>query len=276
MSTAYWFFDLLGSDIFLFAEPFAGMVTYIIGHFFPSNISIGSFNFETSFLVFDILSFLLVYIMAKSKCGIYFLLRNLDASIYNCHLKKEIEYNEKLETEVKKNIEANNNVAVLIQLDTKDISLISYMNDKNTKDGSLYKEKAFETLYKGVKEISGCKFAKTDDKMLILLSDFDKIDNLLEFIYHAINKVRDELKKDGWLLKAYTAVDVYGNNVNFNSEIYPKLVELLNLRQTNSIVCLGTFQIRYAYKKETDFEPVRKGEYGINGESQLWTLVKKN
>ena len=43
-------------------------------------------------------------------------------------------------------------------------------------------EEAFKTFYASIKNITGCKFAKTGDKMLILLNGIKSVGNLVKFI----------------------------------------------------------------------------------------------
>ena len=85
--------------------------------------------------------------------------------------------------------------------------------------------------------------------MLIILNNFDKIDNLLHFIDMSIDRIRTNMRKEHWSLFSFIAVDVYNNKTNFKTEVYPTLERLLALRQKNEAVCLGNFTMRYNLQK---------------------------
>lgn len=59
--------------------------------------------------------------------------------------------------------------------------------------------------------------------MLILLNDFNSVDNLLHFIDISVNRIRVNMRKKKWLLISYISVDVFDNQTNFKDDVYPLL-----------------------------------------------------
>ena len=112
--------------------------------------------------------------------------------------------------------------------------------------------------------------------MLILLNDFENVDNLLNFIDLSINRIRLNMKKKKWLLISYISVDVFDDNTNFKTDVYPLLEKLLTLHIQNEAVCLGNFCMRYELYSEPKYTPFLRGAYDINGHCDVWSLVKKN
>ena len=62
--------------------------------------------------------------------------------------------------------------------------------------------------------------------MLILLDDFSRIDNLLNFVEMTIKRIRTNMRKNKWLLINYSAVEVYSNDVDLKSDVYPVLEKI--------------------------------------------------
>ena len=276
LTAAYWFCDLLTLDVFSFAEPIATGVSNFVRLFYQGNIEVGGIYVDGSLLLFDILSLLLVFVITKAKYYVYNAMSFVDSAIYDCNMKIEAEFNEQLEKELESDMKAINNVAVLIQFGVKNLSIDNCWGGKEQVGVREKQDEAFKLFYAGVKTISGCRFAKTGDKMLILLNNFEKIDNLLEFMNTLIARIRVDMRKSNWLLSSYIALDVYDNKTDFNGEVYPMLHKLVNLGHKVEAVCLSSFCMRYQYKPDPMYTAVLKGKYNINQEAQVWTLVKKS
>lgn len=276
LTAAFWFCDVLELDTFSFAEPIATAVSNFVKLFYQGNIEIGGIYVDGSLLLFDVLALVLVFTITKLKFYIYRALSITDSAIYDCNKKIEEEFNVQLENELEADMKAINNVAVLIQFDAKNLSIDKCWGGDEEAGVREKQDEAFKLFYSGVKTISGCKFAKTGNKMLILMNDFEKVDNLFEFMNTLISRISADMRKNNWLLLSYIAVDVYDNKTNFNGEVYPLLHKLVNLRQKNEIISLSGFCTRYKYKKDPMYTAFMKGKYNINQESQVWTLVKKS
>lgn len=276
LTSAYWFFDLLGSDLFRFAESIANCISDFVRLFYHENIEVGGVNVDGSLLLFDILSLVFVFALSKSKFYIYNALANVDNLISNCKIENEDEFNENLENDLEKSVKVVNKVAILVKFQVKNM-LVDNVWGGNVLEGvKEHEDQAFKIFYSTIRTCSGCKFAKSDDKMLILLDDFEKVDELLEFIYMSIGKIKSEMKKERWFFVSYLSIDVYDDIKKFKQDIYPKLEKLLTLNYKNEPVCMSTFKLRYDYKQDPHFNALVKGRYNIGGDAQVWTLVKKS
>ena len=114
------------------------------------------------------------------------------------------------------------------------------------------------------------------DKMLILLNDFRKVDNILSFINVSLNRISTEMRRKKWLVYANISIDVYNNKANLKTEVYPTLERLISINHKNEPVCLGNFTIRYNLESAKAFTPFMKGRYNLGNEYEVWVLVKKN
>ena len=270
LTGTYWFLDLIGSSAFEFARPLADGITDFVRLFYYEDIEIGGQYIDGSLLLFDILAVITVFLVTKSKFYIY---RWIDSIEYNVkvYLKNyEEKFNQELKQEVEERIKQSNNVAILVQFEVKNM-----YTDYKRENIKAKEDEAFKIFYFGIKSI-GCKFATTDNKMLILMNEFSRIDNLLNFIEMTIKKIRENMKKDRWALFSYVVIDVYNSGTNFKTEVYPSLEKLLALRHKNEPLCLGSFNLRYKLNKECMYTLFNKGIYNINGESNVFALVKKN
>lgn len=276
LTASYWFFDLLNSDIFSFAEPLAASISDFVRLFYDREVQAGGVYVDGSLLLFDIIAIVVVFLIAKSKYYIYLAIDSVNIAIKECKAQIEEKFNLELQKEAEMNIKKANNVAVLVRFTAKNM-LIDATWGGDTGDGVKEKEdEAFKTFYSSIKNFTGCKFAKTDDKMLILINDFNKVDNLLSFIEVSVNKISTEMRKQKWLLYANIAVDVYDNKINFKTGVYPVLERLLSINHKNEPLCLGNFTIRYKLQPNSAFTPFVKGRYNLGEEYEVWVLVKKN
>ena len=165
----------------------------------------------------------------------------------------------------------------MVKFELKDMSPDAFYNKDNENNVKEKENEAFKIFYSSLKDISGCKFAQSDGKMLILLDDFKKVDNLLHFIDSSIIRIRENMKSRRWLLLSYTALDVYENMSDLKESVYPSLDKLLKIKHKNDMICFGNFKVRYEVEKDTIYSLFSKGKYNIDGEEyDIWSLVKKN
>jgi len=271
LTATYWFLDLINCSAFEFARPLAETISDFVRLFYQEDIEIGGVYIDGSLLLFDILALITVFLITKSKFYVYRAIEYVERSIKVCLKEIEENFNKELQQEAEERIKQCNNVAILVRFEVKNM----YVDYER---GSI-KEKeddAFKIFYSAIKSLTGCKFAKTDDKMLILLDNFSRVDNLLNFVDMSINRIRANMKKDKWALFSYVAVEVYNNRADFKSEVYPILEKLLNLRHKNEALCLGNFNLRYKLNKEQMYTLFLKGSYKITDECDVYALVKKD
>lgn len=270
LTATYWFLDLINCSAFEFARPLAESISDFVRLFYQEDIEIGGVYLDGSLLLFDILALVTVFLITKSKFYIYRAIEQVEASIKICLKEDEERFNEELQKEADDRIKQCSNVAILVKFEVKNM-YVDY-EQGNTKDKE---DEAFKAFYSAIKSLSGCKFAKTGDKMLILLNGFTRVDNLLNFVDMSINKIRVNMKKDKWALFSYVAVDVFSSKSDFKGEVYPILEKLLTLRHKNEALCLGNFNLRYKFNKDQMYTLFLKGSYNIDGECDVFALVKK-
>ena len=275
LTATYWFFSLINVSVFDFAKPIADSISSFVYSFYKQDVELGGVFVDGSLLLFDLIAIVIVFGIAKSKYYFHQMIDSLNIAINEAQTREEERFNKSLQKEVEKNIKKCNNVAVLVQFKLKNM-LVDACWGGDAQAGVKEKEdEAFKTFYASIKNITGCKFAKTDDKMLILLEDFDKVDNLLNFIDLSVNRIRINMKKKRWLLISYIAVDVYDDKTNFKADVYPLLEKLLTLHIQNEAVCLSNFCMRYDLLAEPMYKPFLRGAYDIKEQCDVWSLVKK-
>lgn len=275
LTATYWFMTLINVSFFDFVQPIADVVTNMIHTFYHQQVEIGGVFFDGSLLLFDLIAVAFVYGITKAKIYIYRLKEKIQEAIEECSEHIENKFNKKLQKDLHKNIKQMNDVAILVEFAPKNTLVDAFWGGDSNAGVEEKEQEAFKALYSSIKNMPECKFAKTDNKMLILLNDFDKIDNLLKHIDLSINRVRTGMKSKKWALHSYVAVEVYDASVPFK-EVYPVLEKLISLRINNEAICLGNFCMRYDLHNEPQYEPFLKGTYNLGEEGNLWSLVKKN
>lgn len=278
LTGTYWFLSLINISAFDFVKPLADVIAEFIRGFYSRDVNAGGVFIDASLLLFDILAVAIVVALAKIK---YYLIKGLEffnAAIQNTKKIQEDKFNKSLQKEADSRIKRANNVAVLIELTAKSMLVDNcWGRDKNA--GIKEKEEeAFKTFYSSIKNISDCKFAKTGNKILILMNNFDNVDSLLTHIDLIANRIKTNMKKRKWLFSSHIAIDVFDNSTNFKAEVFPLLEKLVNLHIQNEPVCLGNFCMRYELLNDPAFSPSLKGSYAINkdSDSEVWSLIKKN
>lgn len=274
ITASYWFFDLINSSAFEFARPLAESITDFVRLFYHEDIEIGGVYVDGSLLLFDILALITVFLITKSKFYINRAKENLGLAVERTIAQIEKNFNKELKQEIEQKIQKWNNTAILIRFEVKNMYVDSVWGGSN--DGLKEKEdEVFKAFYSALKSLTDCKFAKTDDKMLILLQDFSKIDNLLNFIDLSVKQIRAKLKKEHWALFSYIAIDVYDDKTSFKETVYPTLEKLLTLKHKNEATALGNFNLRYKLLENPMYTLFLKGSYSIV-DGYVYALIKKN
>ena len=275
-TATYWFFNLIGSNAFAFAMPLADSISEFVKIFYNHDIEVGGVYIDGSLLMFDIVALLAVFLISKSKYYVHRIIENIGFSIVECNRKIEKKFNEELKREAEALVKKYNRVAVMIELDAKDMQIDTVWGGDENNGVKEKIDDALKMFYASVKSVPDCTFINSRGRLLIKLKDFNKIDNLLFFIDESIKRIREDMKKSRWNLFTYVAVEVYYDNVDFDTKVLPSLETLLKLRHKNEAVCYGNFNLRYNIKPKPMFYAVLlKGLYDINGGSEIYSLVKK-
>ncbi len=276
-SAAYWFFGVAGFDFFMFAEPIAEAISDFVKIYYNSSIDIAGNTIDASILVFDIVSILIVFIISKSKYYIYRSAEFIDKIVDGLIQQEENKFNEALRIETEKRILNSNNVAIIIKIELKDLTIKKYRKaDQPIRNKDEKEEITFKMLYTELKELKGCKFAKNGTKLVVMLNEFIMIDTILPKISKIIDKIKSELKEDNWEIYSYIGVEVYDNNTDFRNTVYPALENLIKIRHSRGITCFGNFKLRYQYKQDQKYNiELFNSDYAIDGGSDIYVLVKK-
>jgi len=275
-TASYWFFSLAGSKLFGFVEPLAESISEFIKLFYQRDTEINGMQIDVSLLLFDLIAIGFVLLISKCKFYIYRGIENLDfmTLVYKRRLEKLM--NEELHRETEEMVKQYNNAAIIIEFDAKDMHADSIWGSDSSKTPKDRINESMQQFYLSAKTMKGCTFAKTENKFIII-TNFDRADNLLFSIEQILNEIKKDLMKKHWSLITYLAVDTYYSNKDLKKDVYPILESLLSLKFKNEIVCYGNFNLRYNMSDgEKHYEIVKKGDYDINGISRLYSLVKKS
>lgn len=278
LTATYWFLSLIDVTAFDFVKPLADVIAEFIRSFYTRDVNAGGVFIDASLLLFDILAIGIVVALAKAK---YYLLQGVDALKKGIDKTKKIQeekFNKSLQKELNNRIKQSNKVAILVELTAKNMLIDNCWGGDKEANVKEKEDEAFKVFYSSIKNISGCKFAKTGNKMLILMDNFEGIDNLLTFINLITNRIKTNMKKQKWLFITHIAIDVYDEKTSFKTEVYPLLEKLVKLNIQNEPVCLSNFCMRYELLNEPNFKPFLRGSYAINPDenSDVWSLIKKD
>ncbi len=277
LTATYWFLTLLDISAFSFVEPIANVVSDFVKIFYNQSVSVGGVFIDGSLLLFDIIAIVVVFALSKFKYYCHRAIDSLKIAIGGCEERREAKFNKELQKEVENNIKRCNDVAILVEFKAKNMMVDSCWGGESVEAIKEKEEEAFKTFFASIKNLTGCRFAKSGDKMLIMLNDFNSVDNVLNFIELAVNRIRVNMRKKKWLLISYISLDVYDNNTNFKRDVYPLLEKLVSLKIQNEPVCLGNFCMRYELHNEPMYKPFLRGSYNIiDQECEVWSLIKKN
>ncbi len=278
LTATYWFLSLIEVSAFDFVKPLADVIAEFVRSFYTRDVNAGGMFIDASLLLFDIIAVVAVVALAKVK---YYLLQGIDFCKREINKSKQIQednFNKSLQKEVNNRIKKSNKVAILVELTAKNMLIDNCWGGDKDAGVKEKEDEAFKVFYSSIKNISGCKLAKTDNKMLILMENFDEIDNLLTFISLITNRIKTNMKKRKWLFISHIAVDVYDEKTNFKTDVYPRLEKLVKLNIQNEPICLSNFCMRYELLNQANFKPFLRGAYAINSDenSDVWSLIKKD
>jgi len=278
-TAAYWFFSLANIKIFSFAEPLANNVINFIHLFYTPKVVLDNDNIDASLLLFDILALGLASLIGFSKHYIYRIIAEIDVLISKLKQFDEDRFNAKLRKEAEAKILKSNNVVFLLEIELEDLTTKKIRNNSDIDERNLTnKEKeAFKSLVTLLKKSNDIKLEIKEKRILMVLKDFSKVDNVVFFTEQSVKKIRDILKQDGWNINYYVCAEVYDNDADFKTSVYPTLEKLMKLKLKNKVTCFGNFNLRYKLKLDPLYYVVLlTGTYTIDGGTDVYILVKKD
>jgi hypothetical protein len=276
LTATYWFLSLLNVHAFDFAASIADALIRFVHIFYKKRISIGGQEIDGALLMFDFAAVVLVVLLSKFKITLYSALESVQIAVEQYNEKIEEKFNSQLQADLRKSILKNNNAAILVEFSAKNLITDDCWNtgkeDDKTKEQEDY---AFKMFYNALKQLPGCKFAKTDNKMLILVNEFSQVNDVLKYTEDSISRIRMDMRNDRWRLNSYIALEAYNSKTDLK-EIYPSLLKLLVLRQPNEVLAYGNFCMRYELESGNIYEPKLMGSYSGVDDEKVWSLIRKD
>lgn len=274
--TAYWFLNLLDIGILNFMAGSAASLTKSMHNIYNEKIIIGNNKLDPAILVFDILSMVFIVGMNFMKEFNIQKLKELDSAIEKIRLRREAEFNRKLKAEFEAKMRVYSNYAIIVTFTVKNIYTDNVFSSADANAGIKEQEGlAFKSLYAAVKDIPNCKFAKNGSQLILTSSNFNGIDKVLTTIDLATARIRQNFKKERWLLTNYMAVETFDNKTTIK-DVYPTLIRLIKLKVPNEILCMGNFNLRYGLLTRKLFNVYLNGLYdlGDGEDTNIYSLVK--
>lgn len=273
--TFYCFFDLINHQFLAFLTPVADNVTDFMHVKFETSTEKGALGSDNSLFLFILFLGIIVLAMAQLKSSADNMIKKLGKVITKIKIKNEYEFNAQLRAEADQAILAYRNVVLIVKLTARRKFADDLRPEEEIEKEKKEKEQQLICdLYTRIKESPCCKFAKNGDQLIVNLKGFTHVDKLLYYVTKALEDMRAEMRRDGWIIRFYCAIDAY-NDTALIKDVYYDLQILLKLYLHNEIICYGNFCNRYYMESNNLFEAYLKGVYELTEPENVWSLVKK-
>ena len=271
----YWFFDLINHQFLDFLTPVVENIKEFMHGNFQETMNKGANGMDGSLFLFVVFLGVFVFAVAQLKAYSDIAIFKLGKTINKIKLKREDEFNAQLRAEADKTILAYRNVVLIVRLTARRRFVDDMRSEEEVaKEKKDMEEKVICDFYSRIKDSPCCKFAKNGDQLVITLKGFTHVDKLLYYVTKALEDIRTEARKDGWIVRFYSAIDAY-NDKALIKDVYYDLQILLKLNLHNEIICYGNFCNRYYMESNNLFEAYLKGVYELTEPENVWSLVKK-
>ena len=274
--TAQWFLNLLDIGLLNFMAGAAESITISMHNIYDEKIIVGKNELDPAILVFDILGMVVLVSLNFLKEFNIQKTKEIDSALEKIRVQREVEFNKKLQAEFEAKMRVFSNYAIIVTFIVKNLFVDDGFTGKDASAGiKEHEQLAFKTLYAAVKDIPNCKFARNGNQLILTSNHFDSIDKVLTTIDLATARIRQNFKKEKWLLTNYMAVETFDNKTTIK-EVYPNLIKLIKLKIPNEIVCMGNFQLRYGLLTRKLFNVYQNGLYdlGDGKDTNIYSLVK--
>lgn len=271
----YWFFDLINCQYLAFLTPVANNIIDFMHAYFEESLNKGANNTDGSLFLFIMALLIVITFLTQLKTFSATSIKTIARLIDRVKSKREDEFNAQLRAEADQAILAYRNVVLIVRLAPRRRAIDDRRTDEEKEQESKeMADKLICDLYTRVKESPCCKFAKNQDQLVVTLKGFTHVDKLLYYVSKALEDMREELRKENWILRYYAAIDAFDDKALLK-DVYYDLQILLKLNLRNEIVCYGNFCNRYYMESKNLFEAYLKGVYDTTEPENVWTLVKK-
>ena len=267
----YWFFDVINCQYLAFLTPVADNISEFMHEYFADSLSKGATKTDGSLFIFIMILLVTIGALTQVKSFAIAVSRIID----KIKIKNEDEFNAQLRAEADQAILAYRNVILITKLAVKKrVVDDTRTEEEKTKENEEMLDKLVCEFYNRIKSAPCCKFAKNGEQLVVTLKGFTHVDKLLYYVDKALEDLRTEMRKEGWLLRSYSAIDAFDDKALLK-DVYFDLQILLKLNLYNEIICYGNFCNRYYMEPKNLFEAYLKGVYDTTEPENVWTLVKK-
>ena len=271
----YWFFDLINCQYLAFLTPVADNITNFMHAYFEESLNKGANNTDGSIFIFIVFLAIVISLLTKVKNFSANSIKKVSRSIDKVKARDEGDFNAQLRAEADQAILEYKNIVLIVRLALKRRSIDDLRpQEEIEKEAKERQDALIGELYTRIKDETPSKFAKSGEQLVITLKEFSYVDKLLYSLDKALEEMREEQRKENWILKYYSVIDAFDDKVLLK-DVYYDLQILMKLNLANEIICYGNFCNRYYLEPDGLFEAYLKGVYNTTEPENVWSLVKK-
>ena len=270
------FLLLLNNHLFDFMNPVVAFAKDFIKFFFGNTIKGSRPEVDGELVAFIFVVAFVVFIVAQLKIATKITCDKLDKKIVEEKRIEEERVNRELQAELQKNISSNSSFMLALAFNVVPLTVDSMqIYGEKPIDSEKYETEIRAKLITAFKTISGAMVSKSNDSLILVCHDFNKIDAVLSSVQGIVQTLKKEYRPQKAVLKVRYSIDCFKLSTPAGT-VYKGLISLLGLNKPNEILCYGNFNNRYKLVKESQYSIYVNGQYELNGkEETVWALVKK-
>ena len=268
------------SNMLDFITPFINWIQDFTSFMFGNSIKSSLTEIDGRLVLFMLCGILVAFFLSQVRYACKRYASDIDKKIVEQKRKEEIEFNVKLEEDLKRNIVSQRNYLIIVQFKAKSSILPNSGLPTPTKEElETIRTEVLTKFYGQIGSNTGLTFKKDNDILLIMGNNVDGIDKIFDRIFEIIGMMKPEYKSKQIMIRAKLAADVYSGSTPITN-VYNNLKKLYTLNATGSeIICYGNFKNRYSFIPNAKYQISIKGKYdmeeGHQKEETIWALVKK-
>ena len=266
----------LNNHMFDFMNPVVAFAKDFVKFFFGNIIKASRPEIDGELVAFIFVTAFVVFVVAQLKIAAKITCDKLDKKIVEEKRIEEERINKELQRELQKDISSNS--SFMLAFAFKAVPLIvdsMQIYGEKPIDAEKYETEVRAKLIAAFKTITGVMVSKSNDTLILVCHDFNKIDSVLTSVQGIVQGLKKEYRTQKVVLKVRYAIDCFKPSAPAGT-IFKGLVPLLGLNKPNEILCYGNFNNRYKLIKEPQYTIYVNGQYEFNGkEETVWALVKK-
>ena len=259
-------------------DPFFNTLRNFVTDMFGQSVNKSLDGVDGREVLFVLLGILVAFFLQQLKMGLNTMVKNLERTILKEKERVETEFNEELKQNFIDDILEQDSFVLAFQLKVKWLIKDSLGEIPPTQgEQDRVRIEAISRYYNRVKDISGLKFSKDGEVLIMASNDLENIDNILNQLWEQISAIKAEYKEKKYGVRVKMLIDTHKHSKQVNA-VYKKIAPLFNLNANNEILCLGNFKNRYELMEDTQYYIAVKGKYDMadgHGET-VWSLMKKN